>query len=546
MRSKSITLVSLSLALTACDSGSHSDPAPPPEPLVTNLGLAVQRQYGQGNVRLLEASEEAQGRDWTGDGDREDVVWQILDLPSATVTNTGLARPPRFGLRDEVPGPGYACNDALAVFQVSEEATGSDLDGDGVLEVLTWTFNRRTGALRSLPFAHNFQILDGDFAVFQAPAPSGDDSQVHVFDGRDGSLTTLATEAFALLAAREGVVAFARHERGAFDLNADGDALDPLVLHLHDLGSGRTWNASFDVSAGPVNIRAGFVGFSVAEALHGGLDLNGDGDATDVVFVTVDGRNGLTRIPGYVAADLADFPTPSSDGFLLFVPEDGRDRNGDGDDADRIALFYDPARDAEIDTGLAGSYPSFLRSGRWIGVPVDELAQGAGDLTGDGLLSPYAAHVFDAVTGRSSNLRLQGIFCAALEDQLLGFSLSPVGLTELFVWDPRNGTKHFPGLLVSHAFGVGAGSALLLTPEFETDLNDDGDELDVVLARYDARTRSVHGLRLATDGSVPALGSHRHAAVLVPEAAQGDADLNGDGDTGDVVLHLVVLDPSQP
>jgi hypothetical protein len=190
-------------------------------------------------------SEEGEGRDLDGDGDTTDVVLHILDLGGVTFVNTGLAFP-RSSPFDHDPPVRFACNDALGVFMVSEAETGRDVDEDGVEgEVSTWTFNRRTGVLKGLPFTHEVLVLDGDLAVIIADDGSG--PALHVFDARDDSLATPAVGPSGVWGVRDGIVAFTRSEEGALDLNADGDASDPFVLQLYDADARRVVNAAFDV-----------------------------------------------------------------------------------------------------------------------------------------------------------------------------------------------------------------------------------------------------------------------------------------------------------
>ncbi|MHC4973636.1 MAG: hypothetical protein ACYTG3_15025 [Planctomycetota bacterium] len=88
--------------------------------------------------------------------------------------------------------------------------------------------------------------------------------------------------------------------------------------------------------------------------------------------------------------------------------------------------------------------------------------------------------------------------------------------------------------------------ALVLTPvsenEMGTDLNGDGDQTDRVLQQVDTDGQVNFNLGVATTG--PILASDQHFAFLIGEAAQGAADLNGDGDTSDAVWF--VYDPTRP
>ena len=521
MRSKLALLLPLTLA--ACHSDSDSGPGPAPDTAAINVGVAVQSQFGSGAVSLFLVSEAAQGLDLTGDGDLEDHVWHLLQGPIVEVSpilpilppfvSTGLASAPGSG---PFPGPSSDSNEELALFRVSEEATGGDLDQDGNPgEISTWVFSDRTG-LANLSFEHVTHVLGDNLAAFFASDPSGE-AHLHVFDARDGSLTTLPDEPSALLAVGDRLVAFGRAEEGALDLNGDGDSSDALVVHLYDADSGHILNTAWATHA-EVSVRAGFAGINAAEELNGGIDLDGDGDALDVVFLAVEGRTGLTRRPGFGQAAPADGQERVSDRFLLNV--DGR------------ALVYDPVADVVFETGVPMGTPVIHVAGRWIGVTEFDLAE-----------VTSVPQVFDTLTGRRFDLGFQGAFLAALDGQFLGMNLTGEHVFELFVWDPRAGTLHFPGVAVpsGEIRRVAGDAALLPVAEFAGDRNGDGDGDDSVLARYDARTRTVINLGLATVGSVR--GADGVGTVLVDEAGQGDVDLNQDGDSSDLVLHGVLLDP---
>lgn len=535
----------LLLVLAGCHSSSDSDPAPQPTSLVVNLGLAAVGVSGRGDLRLVAASEEGEGRDLDGDGDSTDVVLQILDLGSGALANTGLAFPRRLPFDHDPPIPSGS-NDSFAVFQVSEEETGRDLDEDGIPgEVTTWTFNRRTGALTNLATVHGGLAFGDDLTAFLTFDQAG--GALHVFDGRDGSLTTLAVEPSALLAVQGSLVAFTRDEQGLFDLNADGDTSDFAVLHLYDADSGRVVNSSFTI-VGQARIQDGFAGFYVFESENGGLDLNGDGDAEDLVFVALEGKTGLTRFPGFGGSFFPDFPDPDAKGFLLSPSEEVRDRNGDGDVSDEVVLFYEPRSDRIFDTGLAVSSFPLVQAGSWIGVPVGEQEQGGLDLDRDGRIESTVPHVFDTRTGRSTNLGFRGHWLAALEEQLLGLRVVIDGDVilerELFAWDPRLRRVRRTGVDVGSVLGSSGDRALVTAAETVEDLNGDGDRLDFVLAIYEGRTGTVRSLRVATSVFAGSLSPDGMGAVLVSEEAQG-VDLNGDGDLLDQVLHQIFLDAPQ-
>ncbi|MGH7161969.1 MAG: hypothetical protein ACREID_00690 [Planctomycetota bacterium] len=78
--------------------------------------------------------------------------------------------------------------------------------------------------------------------------------------------------------------------------------------------------------------------------------------------------------------------------------------------------------------------------------------------------------------------------------------------------------------------------------EMGADLNADGDQNDSVVHRVETADGSTSNLAFATVG--PILASDTHFLFLVQEAAQGNGDINADGDTGDAMWF--VYDPSLP
>lgn len=157
---------------------------------------------------------------------------------------------------------------------------------------------------------------------------------------------------------------------------------------------------------------------------------------------------------------------------------------------------------APIDVGISGR--SVQGEGRLLLLGVSELDEGLRDLDGDGDTADFdVAHVYDLETGSLTNLGL------ALGDLVTRNAVAE----ELAVF------------AVSEAAQGG------------TDLNGDGDTLDLVLHVYDRRTGLVTNLALAVVGFEAPLVADDFVAFVVSEAGQG-ADLDGDGATDGQVLHV--------
>src|SRR5438067_2267029 len=64
------------------------------------------------------------------------------------------------------------------------------------------------------------------------------------------------------------------------DLNGDGDTMDD-VLQIYDVATGQVWNTG--LAAQEIRIAGDWAEADTPEAAQGHKDLNGDGDASDVV-----------------------------------------------------------------------------------------------------------------------------------------------------------------------------------------------------------------------------------------------------------------------
>ncbi|MSR61154.1 MAG: hypothetical protein EXS08_01730 [Planctomycetes bacterium] len=530
----------------ACHSSADSSPAPLPAPLVTNLGLAGERLFGSGALRFVTASEEGQARDLDGDGDTSDRVLQLLDLQFDALVNTGLAVPALLR-RDEVPPPMIGCSAALGVFVVDEAATGFDADHDGnAQELSTWTFERATGRIASLPVGYDALTFDGAQALLEGHDDVG--GVLNVFAAETSGLTRLPGVSSGVLFFQDGVLGFLQNESLVFDLNLDGDLGDSGVLQLYDVRTHELTNTHWALG-GTARRLGDFVSFFVSESQQGGTDINTDGDALDNVLVTRGLATGITRFPRLAQAVFAEDPRGAAEVLLLLAAEGERDRNGDGDTLDQEVLLYDPSLDLMQHTGLA-SHTSPLGAGRWIGVSVSEAEQGFTDLDDDGRTDGQVLHVVDAQSGAIQNLGLQGVWVGTLAGHLLIARDEQAGDWNgdgdqddlvFFDWSARTHSVRNTGRVVGALFGSAGERALVTQLEFyqRVDLNGDGDQQDFVLALYDGRTGEFLNLGLATLGQAW-LGADGRAAALVSEALQG-ADLNGDGDLLDQVLHTLEL-----
>lgn len=231
-----------------------------------------------------------------------------------------------------------------------------------------------------------------------------------------------------------------------------------------------------------------------------GADLNGDGDLGDTVLRVLDTR---TSPPARIELGPATSVDVATGRALYLVPEAelaagaDADRNDDGDKEDEVVHFW--SRDAGVrNLGLAAS--AVVLSAAHIAMLVGEAEEGGVDRNGDGDSDDRVVCVTTtAAPGPCTNLGQ-----AADEVRMAGDVI------------------------------------VFLTPEAAQgeDLNGDGDLDDRVLQTWDAAGGTVvnHG-----HAAVDLVAGETWIAFRTAESAQGDSDLNGDGDRDDAVLHALDL-----
>ncbi len=260
---------------------------------------------------------------------------------------------------------------------------------------------------------------------------------------------------------------------------------------------------------------------------------------------------GLAGAPGELAGE---------DALWLFAAREsdsgGRDLNGDGDAFDRVVYVQDLASGLARNTGLAletrGPAASLRVGTRLALFAASEPASAGTDLNGDGDANDAVLYVVEVATRSTRGLSLALALDAlpAVEDDLAAFVVSEAAQGNrdldgdgssagavLHLYRGAQRTLVNTRRAVSSSVFLGDGRVAYFAAESSADLNGDGDRLDrAVLQVYDPGSDTNTNTGLATLGSAPL-----HAAgawlVVVPEFEQG-ADLNGDGDLEDFVLHV--------
>jgi len=282
-------------------------------------------------------------------------------------------------------------------------------------------------------------------------------------------------------------------EQGEQDLNGDGD-IDDTIIVVHDLSTDTTLDLRL---AGRFQgIFGDWLAFQVSEESER-RDLNGDGDASDLVLHVHDLSRGKTTSLGLAAdilglrlcqdQDLASAECRQQTWIPLSVSESaqGEDLNGDGDASDPVVHVYDVLQERTTNLRLVAS-PRLVDS-RYMTLAVRESAQGS-DLNGDGDLDDDTAHIYDHVSGAVTNLGLAAPWILPFERHVV-----------LGVLEEKQGNE---------------------------DLNGDGDRQDSVQHIHTLASGRTTNLGVA--GFVtPLFDEWLHLSVS--EGAQGAKDLDGNG-----------------
>lgn len=294
----------------------------------------------------------------------------------------------------------------------------------------------------------------------------------------------------------EGYVAYTVPEvYQSEDLNGDGDQED-VVLHTLDLRTGedRNWGLA---TAGSTGVVGGWIATAVEEDSVG--DLNGDGDADDVVAHVI--HVPTAEVLGLGVAAGSFLIAEAKAFFTVYESMQGnRSLNADDDAADTVLHFFDLETRELVNLGL-GTNP-FPGSGYQVGggrvaVVAREDQQGR-DLNGDTDALDMVVGSFDLET---------------LEFESTG-------------WSTFNNQMALLGDLVL--------ASPLEESQGNTDLNGDGSLDDVVSQLIDLET----GTSSSLGGEVIQVLRRRDAAAYLLDEDGSGEDLNGDGDTFDRVLQL--------
>ncbi len=342
--------------------------------VITNLQLAVSRVLVSDPYVVLLVSESHQGDlDLNNDADAVDDVCHLLDPISETVANLEVAT-----------GLFFRATGTRLYFDVDEaEQGGVDRNGDG-------------------------DSLDQVLAVY---------------DPGLVTITNLGLPMAAMVATTTHLAFDVPEAEHGADLNSDGD-MDDNVLHLIEEGAGTPLNLTVPVPEFSFSLTDRYLGYKVVES-DAGMDLNGDNDTLDNVLQIRSLANGTVWNSGVAGNTVS--PHILGDNVLSSISEsdqDGTDLNGDGDATDLILHRFDVLGQTRISIGLASATTGGAwSSDRLYAFSVVEADQGGTDLNGDGDILDQVIHVVQAEPLEIWNTAAIGsIFPFTIEENVLIFT----------------------------------------------------------------------------------------------------------------------------
>jgi Tol biopolymer transport system component len=339
-----------------------------------------------------------------------DAVMPVLSFDGSTVAFKSAAT-------DLVPGDGNGTFDAFRR-TVDGSAPALDLFADGAIDdTVLEVFDAGAQTATVLCPASQVAVSDGRAAFLRPesvagtpacpggslnPLSDGDtnDQVAQLWQG--GAVVNLALAATRVALGATHVAALADEAgEGASPLNGDGDA-DDQVVHVRAIGGGAWTNVG--EAADAIAVCGAFVPFITPEAAQG-ADRNGDGDQDDRVLQLWNTAGAGSLVDTHRGAE--EFVC--GDTLIAFrSPESGSDRNGDGDGTDDTLAVYDMTTGIVHETGQAvvpcglaecdprEPYRVLPRSVKFLTL---EAEQGGTDLNGDGDAADLVIQTFDVDTG---------------------------------------------------------------------------------------------------------------------------------------------------
>lgn len=484
----------------------------------TILDVAAEELAFARRTLFMLVNEGADGRDWNGDMDQTDRVLlyvrpsqntpTFLDTVSSTTSMVAIGGTVVYG---SATAPTGDMETNLRFTEVASNGaepsaptmvlTGTDPNMDGV------SF-RVTGSDGDIVFLRADETVDGDLNA------DGDSTDGNIFAVLDAGAVTPT-------AVRTGLATSPLSTPTAVDINTGGEWLVAFLVDESAQGVSLNDPASFAMAWAAPNC------------------ASADTDTTDHVlhwFQLTDLTMGTVPVNTGLIGEANGTAFAHEDEFVgVVMPEDQQgtglcNLNGDGDDADDVFRWVDASNPAAaplpitnssrliaIDTTIPGGSGGVVRlSDTWV-ILVDEAADDR-DWDGDAGSDTEVVLAHNPSNSSQSWNANHG-----------SGTTRPIGVSWMSE-DADSGSRFYAALTEASVAG---------------DLNGDGDQTDSVPTIPTVVTGNrltFPGVSFASDANNAGIvveqnvGYHR-----VSETAQGNLDLNGDGDTTDVVLQRFSL-----
>lgn len=497
---------------------------------LTNVGIPATQIAATERWVVFLGDERAQrgapgGCDLNGDGDCNDQVPFIRDTVTGSTTRLQFSA-------DDFKVAGH-----FAAFAVDEFDSGNqDLNGDGntsdrvlfVYDLTTATGGIGTATNTRQAMAH--YEMDAQHVVFTTPEGrqgadlNGDgdrtDRVIQAWDLAASRLvnTGLAGDFFDFVGDRIAVHV-SESQQGNTDLNGDGDTTDD-VLHLYQFSTNTAINLGVAVTGSRISSEACI--FTVSERGQGQTDLNGNGNLDQNVVQAYVFATSTLYTPNIAARGTALAVGHTHAAFAARETGQGMDLNGDGDLFDDVLHILDLRTGTVTNVGTSnqGKSVAFRDIVDFDGDNVDDVVvfvtsetyDGFTDYNGDGDTHDLILRTYDLSSGTITNI------ASTIRD-----------------WKRRTESLGV-GIFGQKYFDVSGSRVVFLTrEEGKTDLNMDGDMGDAVVQVYDLATKTLVSTDIAGDhyearGDLIGISSR--------ESSQANVDQNGDGDTFDWVLNI--------
>ncbi|MAG56476.1 MAG: hypothetical protein CMJ83_09310 [Planctomycetes bacterium] len=485
------------LFVTGCGGGSGSSNS---DGLVRkNTGVAIS-VFNNGLVSLnglvyfLASESDQAGTDLNGDGDAADAVVHVVDPDTNTVTNLG---------RSASSGP--VVIGALIVWLLSENDEGNfDFSGDG-------------------------DLGDQVITVYDPTMPLG--------PGNPAVTPTTGAANTPLRPDGTTVVLLASEIDDGADISGDGE-IDDLVVRSRDLVTGVVFNAPlvFDIAAFMFDVGNGFTTFAVSEVETGmtGTDLNGDTDSGDTVLFGMNLTTGVSfpvgpgGTPRAVAGTVEIAGTPAAPVFAYAVDE--------------------------ISIGLMGTN---FNSGM-SDVDVSDQVLALWDVMAGTETFPLGGIAIDGAQISGTATRVAFVGSEDDNGSVQDFNSDADFLDEVPFWMDLAAT----GLANSVGIAAELGQAriqlcdsYMIFIASESDDGVGGTNFNAASGDSDTDDAVAHFLDITGPGASPRNTGFATQDILcfegenalfltAPESAQGTTDINGDGDTSDIVPIYFRVDPA--